>query len=118
MSKNNVHDLEVGQKLYVVDGLNFHQVNKRWMEVIKIGRKWVTVKSDWIEYRVHIETLRIDGGVYSSPGRAYLSEQHYEDGVLRRQLWDGIKSRIPHNCPAHLRLDELRLIDSLVFKND
>lgn len=57
--------------------------------VIRVGRKWVTYRPGTpgalhgLEGRFDLETLRIDGSPYSSPGSVWASKEAW---LLRRQL--------------------------------
>lgn len=69
--------LVVGQKLWLVYTQRNRRDDGREVEVMKVGRKWAEVSRE--RTRLNIETLELDGGVYVSPGRCYLSEQAYRD---------------------------------------
>ena len=75
-----------GQKVYLVYRDN--RRDSRWVEVTKVGRKWA-----YFPYnrRFDKNTLFVDGGDCSSPGRVYLKEQDYLDKVRRSVLFHKIQ---------------------------
>lgn len=84
--------LTVGQKLWFVYS-DRRRGNSLELTVTKVGRKWAsTCSSGWPEsYRINIETLRADGGQYTSPGRAYLSREAYEAELAVDTAWRNLK---------------------------
>jgi hypothetical protein len=81
--------LEVGQSVFYVPTYRHSQPS--YAKVEKVGRKWATLDN---RQRIEIETGMADGGEYSSPGFAYVSEDEYRTHVRiekkRRQLIDAI----------------------------
>ena len=68
---------KVGQRIFVVIGLNQRTPNRSYETITKVGRKWVTYGEGWRESRFGLKTRRIDGGKFSSPGNIYNSEDDY-----------------------------------------
>lgn len=90
--------LTIGQELWFVP--NDRRSDPFLVIVHKVGHKWAGVTygrtgRDW--GRINIETLRMDGGEYPSPGRCYLSKAHYDLEMAREIAW----SRIRHAMRNH-----------------
>jgi hypothetical protein len=107
----------VGQKLWFVPS------DTRWnkayeVEIKTIGRKWLTLKND---RRVDKETLRVDGGNYSSLGRCYLSQEEYEKETALIDAWRELEKRIskqywtPSPKSPKLTIEALRQAEKLLF---
>lgn len=64
--------------------------------VTKIGRKWVTLGNGFREnaYRFDVDTLELDGGDYTSPGKVYLSEEAYHQETALMGAWKVFQDRI------------------------
>jgi hypothetical protein len=72
-----------------------------------VGRKWAVIDSPRSR-RVDLETLEIDGGGYSSPGRCYLSPEHYEREMQRLALWKQLREYVnTFNPPPSMTLERL-----------
>lgn len=87
---SNPHNIEVGQKLFFVRGINrskYGNNNDYWVTVEKIGRKWAKLSD---HCQVNLENLVVDGGRYSSPGRCYLSDTEYFKEREKSELWGSI----------------------------
>ena len=72
--------MKVGDELYFVDYVGFGN----YVKVTKVGRVWAYIDNG---YRIDLQTLRADGGEYSSPGRAWKSKEEYDESVARDKLW-------------------------------
>lgn len=92
----NTHNLKVGQKLFYVVSVNRSRngSNEIWLSVIKVGRKWATLSG--YNQRIDLETLEMDGGDYSSPGRCYLSEGEYWSQRELKKCWSTLTNAIHH----------------------
>jgi hypothetical protein len=86
--------LAVGQKLWFVPSDTRYNKGPQECEVAKIGRKWAYL--NWRGYRLDINSLRVDGGDYSSPGRCWLSVEEYESHVNSRAVWDAFRKAIDY----------------------
>jgi len=82
--------LTVGQKLWFVNTQNRH-AKPHEIIVTKVGRKWAETNA---RYRINIDDLRADAGAYSSPGIAYLSEQHYLDEQALKAAWGEFHTKV------------------------
>lgn len=74
-------DFSVGQELFYVQTARSKNPAPLVRHVVKkIGRKWITaglLGATWADERFDPETMRADGGAYTSPGIYYLSESAY-----------------------------------------
>lgn len=96
-------DYQVGQQLYFVPA--HKPSHARLIEIEKVGRKWLTAG----RFKIDRETLEVDGGFYSSPGRCWLSQGDYEAAYRLALAWEQFKlhlQNIPR--PTGLTLDKIR----------
>lgn len=92
---------KVGDKVYVVfDGSRGIDGKHVEMVVDKVARKWVTIsdgrsrfRSPW---RFDVETGRLDGGGFTSPGRAFASARDYEETAAAERAWVALKRDLDH----------------------
>jgi hypothetical protein len=95
--------LTVGQKLWFVP----YQRRVEAHEVIveKVGRKWASIGY----YRINIDTLKVDGGQYSSPGACYLSKEAYEAEIKLNQEWDAFRRLVDANyAPKGITIERIK----------
>lgn len=81
--------------------------------IAKVGRKWATVKradhpDGWWDARLSLDTLYADGGQYSSPGRAWVSREAYENAVAVNAAWRNFYSRLSYSAPDGADLEWIR----------
>lgn len=100
----------LGQQLYYVPA-RFYQrhmtpVPGSDVTVTKIGRKWVDLSNG---YRIDKITMLADGKGYQSPGRAWLSQQIYEDRLAVCNEWNKFHKslRDSYNAPDDMTLDRI-----------
>jgi len=106
--------LEVGQKLWYVP--NSSRDNQQEVTIQNIGRKWA--KADYVS-KIDINTLEVNGGQYSSPGRCYLSKEEYDNYVLIRSVWTELAKKITmYKLPDGMTLEKIDAIRELVFGGD
>jgi hypothetical protein len=102
-SNNNPHGLYVGQVLYYAPYDRRHSIRECSVTVEKIGRKWVEISPHWVG-RIDIQTLRVDGGNYTSPGQCWLSEEAYKQKAAADAAWSAMRNALhggrPENCTA------------------
>jgi hypothetical protein len=63
----------------------------------------VAFKEGWREDRFDIETGRIDGGGYTTPGDVYPSREAYEEKVLNDQCWEHLKKLTMCECGSYMQ---------------
>ena len=103
---SNPYNIKPGDALYAA---------WRWKEncavrVGKVGSKWARLEHG--NYRVNLETLDINDGNYSSPGRCYLSVEHYEQEQRRLAAWRELCNcvRSFERPPSHLTAEEIERV--------
>lgn len=96
--------LQVGQKLWYVPTENrrWTQGTGREVQVFKVGRKWAEIeeRNYGKPLRIDVDTLVADDYGYSSPGRCYLSREHYEVAMLTQQTWEKLIRGLEHQWRA------------------
>ena len=95
--------LTVGQKLWCVPSQRRGSPHEVTVE--KVGRKWANIG---YRDRIDIETLRIDGGEYSSPGTCYVSKQAYEDEIKLGQAWEAFRRSIDYSTPKGITIERIQ----------
>lgn len=106
--------LEVGQKLWYVPSDS--RQNQTEVTIQSIGRKWAKV---CYVGRIDINTLEVDGGKFSSPGKCYISQEEYDNYVLIRSAWAELARKIPmYSLPEGMTQEKIDLIRKLVFGGD
>ena len=100
---SNPYKLKPGDLLYCVW---YRNKDGHCASVKSVGRKWANLELG--KYRVSLQTLEIDGGGYSSPGRCYLSIEHHEQEQKRRELWRQLREYLnTFNPPPSMTLERL-----------
>lgn len=101
---------QVGQTLWFVPSGRWEKPGEITIEAV--GRKWLTCG----RYRLDKETLRADGGQYSSPGRAWLNKGAHDAEIALNEGWNDFAKKISiWNKPKGLTLEKLAQINALVF---
>lgn len=103
-------ELTIGQKLWWV-GSNYrrHDHDQGEATVTKIGRKWAELSFSWRALRIDKNTLIADGGGYTSPGRCYLSRDHFEAAEHVRKVWDEFQTdfRGRYGMPPEMTVERI-----------
>lgn len=95
--------LTVGQKLWFVREDNWAPSRNepfekaRELTVERLGRKWAYCGV----HRVHRQTLIVDGEGYGSPGRCYLSREHYEAEKAADSAWNELHVQTRRSRPGN-----------------
>lgn len=99
--------LLVGQTLWFV-GNPFGYCKNRQGEVTvtEVGRKWATIAGAH-HGRIDKETLKVDGGQFSSLGNCYLSQQAWLETEGCKLAWQQLRSSLPSSCPPNLAYDDI-----------
>lgn len=116
---------KVGDRLFSVTG-DFGRAEKRtaWVRVTKVGRRWAEYQEesfDWRHsgHRFDLETMKIDGGGLSSPGRVYRSEEEYQASLRVAALWRRFCRSVERASPNGLtEVDILKAADALKIRLD
>lgn len=98
--------LHVGRELYW-EGHTNKKGQSEIVTVISIGRKWFTVRGKYREFKVDIETMREDGGGYSSMGTCYFSKEERLEEVAANEAWDKLRFEIPYKRPRGIDLKSI-----------
>lgn len=78
--------LKHGDKVFFVPN-RYSSEKPRHVTVDKVGTRWVHVLSGYSGMRFDLKTGEVDGGVYSSPGQIWLTEQEYLDECALDRRW-------------------------------
>jgi hypothetical protein len=98
-------EYKVGQKLWFERTLNAKPGTGEDVIVTKVGRKWVDLaKASYPThkgYRVAVDSVNVDGGNYSSPGRVWASEEEAQDNLERVAEWNRLRDDVYrlYSCP-------------------
>lgn len=96
-----------------------------WIVVTKVGRRWADYVTDGYEAAPHfggrfdIETLRIDGGRFSSPGRVYRTEDEYREQARLSVIWQAFRTKVDRSYQPPDKVgvvDILKAADALRFR--
>lgn len=74
--------------------------------VQSVARKWVYLNKAL--GRMHKDTWEIDGAGYNSPGRCYLSHEHYEAEMRANRLWAELNRKIRYWRPPGVTIEQIR----------
>ena len=86
-----------GQELYFEWSEYSHRKNTGEMVAItKIGRRWLSLSNG---FRADAETLYVDGGKYSAPGRCFLSRDAREAERARNAAWAALRNSMQYKAP-------------------
>lgn len=91
----------VGDTLYCV---YFNRRSPQTVTITKVGRKWLHLSNG---YRADIDTLILDGGEYSSPGKCWMSQAEYKLHVELDKRWKRIAMEFHSLRPNHLTMADL-----------
>lgn len=102
-----------GQKLwYVPHGRrSVNEADGYEITIAKVGRKWLSIEeSHHSNLRLAVDSLLADGRGYSSPGKAYVTQQAYLDEKSRSTAWDDLRALTDrqYRVPDHLSTDDIR----------
>lgn len=102
---------EPGRQLYFVYR---HNRNSEYVTIEKVGRRWLSLSN---RCRVDKDTLIADGGEYTSPGRAYVSQEQYEAEAHANKLWNTLRRRIPWGRHSSISAADIEKAASLLRIN-
>ena len=106
--------ITVGQRLWFVYE-DHRRGEPREITVIKVGRKWAQLSN---YYRIDINTMVVDGGVYPSPGKCYESQKHYEYCCAANKLWDATRNGMRYVVPVGVTLNDIKQARKLLGLED
>lgn len=95
---------EIGQTVFYTDNDRKGRIYPSKVE--SIGRKWVNLEKH--AGRFDKETMLLDGGQYSSPGKVYLSEEVYRNELAVEDLWKKFREAYTYRAPEGVTVDNIR----------
>lgn len=104
--------LTVGQELWLVPDRGM----ARAVKVVKVGRKWAELDN---RDRVDMNTMKLDGGEYASPGQCYLSREVHDREVELRIAWayfSGLVCDHRHGPPEGVTIAQIANAQRALFK--
>lgn len=109
-------NLEVGQKLwFVYNTYSYRRLERaEGSEVVveKIGRNWAHLSDG---HRINKESMVADGGKHSSPGRCYLSKEHYDAEIQLIRAWREFAQRVPmYGVPKGVTIEDIKAAAALL----
>ena len=107
--------LRVGQRLWFVP--NDRRSGAPYeVTVEKIGRKWALIG---YRRRIDVETLKVDGGNYTSPGQCYEDRAAYETEVALQSAWSDFQQKVRSawSVPEGVTMDEIRAAYAALFQS-
>jgi hypothetical protein len=106
----------VGQVVCIVITLNVKKTVPLKAEVIKVGRKWVNLRTIGVypaPFKVKVGSRDIDGGNYSSPGKVWVDEREYQCRKKTEETWSVLQRRIAcTEAPDHISEEDVRFAAS------
>lgn len=120
MAKAHEQGWEVGQTVYVVFDRKYdgHDPEGRIETITKIGRRWIEVGDPrWRKARFDAETMILDGGNYSSPGRIWPSEAEYRESLEVQKAWRDLVSRLPWQAPNHFTVEDVKQMRDKIWED-
>lgn len=89
------------------------------VEVAKVGRVWIKL-AGYRGERLDKDSLRADGGQFTSPGRAYRSRKEYEDEQTLRAAWSVFRQKVDcrNTCPEGVTLERIDQAAELLFPKE
>lgn len=113
--------IKPGDRFYRVRHLRARSVEADWVRVTKVGRKWAEfVRAKYFKAgepprspagRFDMETLKLDGGSFTSPGSVYRTADEYEWAVREEKLWEQFRRALDR---LHRKPDNVN--DVAIFK--
>lgn len=108
--------IQAGQKLWcVVDfrhGRNINPPSQNEVVVRKVGRKYADLDSG---ERLILDTMTLDGGQYTSPGKCYLSKEAYDSAEGATLAWRHLKNAMGGwKAPAGVTIADIEAARALL----
>jgi hypothetical protein len=116
MADTTKSDWHVGQDIVLITDAYRGKVNIWPTTITKIGRTKAHYELHGHKGSFYLETGEMDGGQYSSPGRAWPSVEAYEAAKELRELWKDMVSRLPvYSRPKHITKEHIEQIKQIVW---
>lgn len=100
----NKSDFKAGQKVFIAYFDSRASSKNRYVEIIKVGNKWITLDE---VFRFYPEDVLVGSGDYSSPAIIYLSENKYIDNNKNKKLYLSFKNNIKYSYPENVTIQDL-----------
>lgn len=101
---------KVGQELWCV--YNDRRIGQQHTTVVqKVGRKWIELSNC---HRMNAETMMLDGGNYSPPGRCFLSREEFEEIKQKKDAWMLFQRKAYWLIPDKFCIDDIRAAAKLL----
>lgn len=97
-------NFEVGQRVFYAP--HGRRERAQAATVKRVGRKWVEVAELHLR-RFNVETGAADGGIYSSPGVYWPSEDAYHNHVAIKDAWAGFMFTLRDGMPAGATVERI-----------
>jgi hypothetical protein len=110
---SNPYKLEAGQELWFQSW--FSSQLSRNVTLEKIGRKYATIKGWRDDFRLDMQSLRLELKDYGGKGRCWLSREAYEKDDELSKAWLLLKNEIYGlSQPAHITLEQIEQIRQMI----
>lgn len=104
------HTYRVGQPVIIVSRQNRGETIDDAV-VEKIGRKWISVKRDWAEYKFDFDG--VEGDQIGWKSRLWPDRATYETDLERRRLWSEFQEVVYRQRSAPERLTDQQIADMI-----
>ena len=104
----NPNNIQPGDQLFFSTRDSQDSRRNGYRTVTKVGRDWIYFEGS--APRARIESLIADGGVYSSPGRYWLTQEEYEDERKLYLAWHAFRTDIAtiYKLPEDLTIEAIQ----------
>lgn len=98
--------------------------HRNWVTVVKVGRKWADFEHEgrgWRrkDHRFDMETMMVDSGGFTSPGRVYRDEAHIDQVERFNRLWNEFRHQIERRWTRPESINDIAILkaaDALGFR--
>lgn len=108
----------LGEKVFYVPS-STRRGQPKWQDVVKVGRKWVTFGMHGAERFLLQDLLQqgwadVDGGGYTSPGHAFITEDLYRQILSENRLRNSVRDFFSYGGGQHkLSVEQLQQIAAI-----
>lgn len=114
-TQNQQTSLSVGQTVWYksLSDRSRDDVSLKETKITNVGKKYFEIEERYLG-RFFKDTLKNDGGKYSSRYRIYLSKEQYENEVEANQICEELRDIFSSYSGKNIELSKLRAILSIV----
>ena len=105
-------EFRVGDKLVLAGNTYGRRETPHTVQITKIGRKWMYFGNS--RSRASMETLVVDGGEYTSPGKLWFSSDEYEAWTSTCHLMNELQGCLTHRPNPGVTADNIRAAAKLL----